>query len=74
MNKKTLETLEFDKVLNYLSAHALSELGVKRCLEASVFEDVNTIKKELLLTTQARTILIMQLMFLWKIFMILKMR
>ena len=56
MNKKTLETLEFDKVLNYLSAHALRELGAKRCLDASVFDDVNTIKKELLLTTQARTI------------------
>ena len=57
MNAKTLEILEFDKVLTYLSAHALSKLGEKRCLEANIFEDVNTIKKELLLTTQARTIL-----------------
>ncbi len=57
MNKKTLETLEFDKVLEYLSAYAISSLGVQRCLDASVFEDVNTIKNELLLTTQARMII-----------------
>ena len=57
MNTKTLEILEFDKVLTYLSAHALSKLGAQRCLDANVFEDVNTIKNELTLTTQARTII-----------------
>ncbi len=56
MNKKALETLEFDKVLGFLSTYALSKLGAQRCLFANVFEDVNTIKNELLLTTQARTI------------------
>ena len=57
MNTKTLETLEFDKVLTYLSTHALSKLGAQRCLEATIFEDINIIKHELTLTTQARTII-----------------
>ena len=57
MNTKTLEILEFDKVLAYLSAYALSKLGAQRCLDAIVFEDINTIKNELTLTTQARTII-----------------
>ena len=56
MNTKTIETLEFDKVLSYLSDYAVSKLGVERCLNALIYEDVNTIKNELLLTTQAREI------------------
>lgn len=57
MNKKTLEILEFDKVLTYLSCFAISECGKQRCLQADIFDDINTIKKELLLTSQAKTIL-----------------
>ncbi|MCD7779235.1 MAG: hypothetical protein LUH05_01015, partial [Candidatus Gastranaerophilales bacterium] len=57
MNIKTLEVLEFDKVLNYLSEYALSKPGSERCLNAHIFEDVNTIKKELTLTSQARIII-----------------
>lgn len=57
MQNKSAEILEFDKVLSYLSAYAISKLGAKRCLNAQIFEDVNTIKNELLLTSQARTIL-----------------
>lgn len=57
MQNKSAEILEFDKVLSYLSAYAISKLGAKRCLNAQIFDDVNTIKNELLLTSQARTIL-----------------
>ncbi|MCD7740055.1 MAG: hypothetical protein LUH11_01740, partial [Candidatus Gastranaerophilales bacterium] len=56
MNKKTLEVLEFNKVLEYLSEYALSKSGALRCLNAHIFENVNTIKRELVLTSQARTI------------------
>ncbi len=57
MNKKTIESLEFDKVLSYLSEYAISGLGHKRCLKAVIFEDIKTIKKELTLTSQAKIIL-----------------
>ena len=57
MNQKTIEALEFDKVLSYLAEYALSGLGHERCLNAVIYEDINTIKKELVLTTQAGTIL-----------------
>ena len=56
MTKQTTEILEFDKVLSYLSEYAISDLGRERCLNAVIFDNVETIKYELLLTTQARTI------------------
>ena len=56
MNTHTLEILEFNKVLNYLSEFALSDLGKAKCLNAKVYEDVSTIKFELLLTSQAKSI------------------
>lgn len=57
MNNKSAEILEFDKVLTYLSEYAISKLGIQRCLNTTVFENVNTIKHELLLTSQARKII-----------------
>ena len=57
MIKKTLENLEFDKVLSYLSEYAISSLGMERCLNAKIFENVSTIKKELIITSQARKII-----------------
>jgi DNA mismatch repair protein MutS2 len=56
MKDKTLETLEFDKVLSYLSEFAVSKLGAQRCLNTQIYENINTIKIELIKTTQARTI------------------
>ena len=56
MGKSVIQILEFDKVLSYLSNYAISNLGKERCLNAQVFENVNTIKHELLLTSQARVI------------------
>ena len=56
MKDKNAITLEFDKVLSYLSSYAISELGKERCFNAVIFDNVNTIKKELLITSQARTI------------------
>lgn len=55
--KSYQQILEFDKVLNYLSECATSNLAKKRCLDSKVFEDVNKIKLELELTTQARKVL-----------------
>ncbi len=56
MSKNIFEVLEFDKVLSYLSKYAISNLGKERCLNANIFNDINTIKNELKLTTQAKTI------------------
>ncbi|MBQ9246068.1 endonuclease MutS2 [bacterium] len=56
MAKLVTEILEFDKVLSYLSDYAISTLGKERCLNALIFDNIDTINKELLLTTQARTI------------------
>lgn len=57
MLNKSSETLEFNKVLSYLSEYAISSLGQTRCLNANIFENIDTIKRELLITSQARTIL-----------------
>ncbi len=54
---KSIKTLEFDKVLAYLSDYAISTLGKTRCLNAIIYEDVNTIKNELTKTSQARKII-----------------
>ncbi len=56
MTKSIFQILELDKVLEYLSAYAISSLGAQRCRNAQIYEDVNTIKKELLITSQARDI------------------
>ena len=57
MIKNPLEILEFNTVLEYLSEYAISDLGQKRCLNTQIFDDVNTIKHELLLTSQAKSII-----------------
>lgn len=57
MNKNTLEVLEFNTILSYLSDFAISTPGKERCLNAQIFEDINTIKHELLLTSQAKNII-----------------
>ena len=56
MTKQITEILEFDKVLSYLSEFAISSLGKERCLKTEIFQNVDKIKHELLLTSQARTI------------------
>ncbi len=57
MSKTIYEILEFDKVLEYLSKYATGKLGENRCLNAVVYDDVNYIKHQLLLTSQASTII-----------------
>ena len=57
MSKNIFEILEFDKVLSYLSNYAISNLGKERCLNADIFDDINKIKNELKITTQARNVL-----------------
>lgn len=52
--KSHSQILEFDKVLQYLSECATSNLAKKRCLKSEIFDDPNKIKLELDLTTQAR--------------------
>lgn len=56
MQNKSAEILEFNKVLSYLSEFAISTLGAERCLNAQIFDNVNTIKNELTVTSQARKI------------------
>lgn len=55
--KNVIETLEFDKVLNYISEYAISEIGKEFCVNATVFHDVSKIKYELQLTNEAKQIL-----------------
>ncbi len=57
MTKSTFQILELDKVFEYLSDFSISALGAQRCRNAQIYEDVNTIKKELLITSQARDII-----------------
>ncbi len=57
MDKKSLKTLEFDRVLSFLSEFAISNKGKQRCLNSIVYDDVNTIKLQLILTSQAKEIL-----------------
>ncbi len=57
MSKSIFEILEFDKVLSYLSNFAISDLGKERCLNCSVYNDINTINNELNLTSQAKNII-----------------
>lgn len=55
--KKTLATLEFDKVLDVLAEFAVSSVGKSRCLQADIWTDTDRIKKELSMTSEARYLL-----------------
>ena len=57
MDMKTIDVLEFDKVLKYLSDYAISDSGKERCLNTLIYDDFNTITYELILTSQARLII-----------------
>ena len=52
--QKAYVTLEFDKVLGYLSEFAVSGLAKEKCLEAEVYEDIDEIRNQILLTSQAK--------------------
>lgn len=54
---KTFKLLEFDKVLEFLSEFAISDLGKKRCKSAIVHSDFNLINRELAFTSEARYLL-----------------
>lgn len=54
IQEKALKTIEFDKVLSLMSAYAVSKAGKLRCLSLTPDEDIETIKKNLSLTTQAQ--------------------
>ena len=55
--EKALKVLEFDKVLDFLSEFALSELGKERCRAVQLCENSSVILKKLAQTTEARTLL-----------------
>lgn len=55
--EKVLKTLEFDKVLEFLSKSAISKLGAQRCFNALIYNDFDKIGHELKLTSQAKKIL-----------------
>lgn len=55
--KNVKELLEFDKVLEFISKYAKSELGVVRCLEAKIFDDIDEIQQEINLTSEAKNLL-----------------
>lgn len=55
--EKAYQLLEFDKVLDFLSDFATSELGKNRCKTAQVYSSEDKIANELALTTEARYLL-----------------
>lgn len=57
MNKKTIESLEFDKVLSLLSEYAMSEAAKQRALDLLPIDDEGKIKRWLNETTEACTII-----------------
>jgi len=57
MSRTYSEILEFDKVLEFLSGYAVSRAGAQRCLKTEIFNNPDKIKQELLLTSQARSII-----------------
>lgn len=52
---KTLKTIEYDKVLEILSGFAVSELGKSRCLKNLPSNDIDEIKLNQKLTSQAQS-------------------
>ncbi|HZH62891.1 MAG TPA: endonuclease MutS2 [Metabacillus sp.] len=57
MNKKTIESLEFDKVLALLSEYAMSDAAKQRALDLLPIDDEGKIKRWLNETTEACTII-----------------
>lgn len=55
MNKKCLQTLEFNKIINKLTEFATCEQGKVLCKNLVPFNDIDTIKQELQYTTDALT-------------------
>lgn len=55
--EKTLTQLEFDKISVFLAEHAISNLGKLRCKELVLYDNIQKIKEEQTLTTQAKQIL-----------------
>lgn len=54
IQEKALKTIEFDKVLTLMSAYAASAAGKARCLALKPQEDLDQIKKNLKITTEAQ--------------------
>ncbi|HSA06491.1 MAG TPA: endonuclease MutS2 [Candidatus Gastranaerophilales bacterium] len=57
INKNTLKVLEWDKITEDLSGYSTCETGKNRCLEIELRSDINIIKHELKLTSEARFLL-----------------
>lgn len=55
--EKAFNTLEWNTLLEYLKKFASSERGKQRCLEAVLFTDINKIREEQKLTSEARRLL-----------------
>ena len=54
---KTLNLLEFDKVLDFLASYAITSVGKSKCKTAKIYNDVEKIQYELNLTSEARYLL-----------------
>ncbi len=54
--KPVIEVTEFDKVKEYISENAITELGKLRTLSATVFDDIEKIREQLIFTSEARLI------------------
>ncbi len=57
MNKNTLKVLEWDKIVEDLAGFSTSETGKQRCLETQIYSDIETIKRELKHTSEAKLLL-----------------
>lgn len=55
--KKSLKSLEFDKILSKLSLFARLKQSKERCFEASIYSDISQIQKHISFTKEAKNIL-----------------
>ena len=52
--KSVVEVTEFDKVKEYISELAISEVGKMMVLNSKIYDDIETIKTQITYTTEAR--------------------
>lgn len=55
--KKSLKSLEFDKILEKLSQFARLKQSKDLCFQANIYSDIATIRKQVQLTKEAKSIL-----------------
>lgn len=67
MNKKALKTLEFDKIIHILTAHAASEGAKEMCRKLVPYDNINDVERAQRETADAlRRVYRQRKRFLWR--------